>query len=1076
MKQKLIPLFFAFLAALAVKAGGIEIDSIRHPLIIDGRTDATLVKPSEGHVPSRKATPSKIARQNTGNENFNLVTTGTFKCTFFQNSSGAPYSYTAALRQSDKNPNRFLITPFIDNDEGMIVEITHKKNDAGAYILKVTPAATGYEHPSYGMVNAREGESSSFDGTTFRLNLSYYVNAGSFGGVYNETFEIPAGLVTYTEEPNDGILYYSITNADSREVSVVGMKDTERTTVDIPESVDLNGDTYSVTGIGDEAFQDCSDLVSVTIPNSVQSIGESAFSDCKNIAEITIPNSVTAIEPYTFMGCTSLASVVIPNSVMSIGDGAFSNCKALTSFNFPNALTSIGQSAFAYCEGLTGDLVLPNSLTFVGYVAFWYCNGITSIFIPASVTTIERNDGQTFSSTNLESINVDEGNTVYDSREGCNAIIETASNTLIRGCKNTIIPNTVTSIGFCAFINSLELKEIAIPSSVTSIGSRAFRGCPSLLDVYVSRTDPAEYNCSEAAFETTSTATLHVPTGTSEAYASLAPWSSFRTIVDEEGHTIQNLMEDGDNWTDGVLTYSITDASNHEVSVIGLKDTERTTIDIPESVDINGETYSVTSIGGYAFDYCKALTSVTIPNSVTSIGEGAFELCSNLTSVIIPNSVTSIGEGAFSGCTSLTSITIPESVTSIGEYAFSGCKSMTSITIPESVTSIGEYAFRFCPGLTSIQVDKDNTVYDSRENCNAIIETASNTLVAGCMNTVIPGSVTSIANWAFSYCAGLTSITIPESVTNIGENAFFNCTSLTSIVIPNSVTSIGEGAFGYCKSMTSITVDKNNTVYDSRENCNAIIETASNTLVAGCMNTVIPGSVTSIGRMAFYYCLGLTSIDIPNSVTSIGESAFQCTSLTSIVLPNSVTTIGESAFQYCTSLTSIDIPNSVTTIGESAFNECTSLTSIVIPNSVTSIGEQAFVFCSGLTSITIPESVTSIGEFAFYYCTGLKDVYALRTSPAEYGAAESCFYGVPTSTCTLHVPAGCKDAYASLAPWSAFENIVEFDPTAINQLEHNAEKNVSESFNLQGQRISVPQHGVNIIRYSDGTSKKILVK
>ncbi len=148
----------------------------------------------------------------------------------------------------------------------------------------------------------------------------------------------------------------------------------------------------------------------------------------------------------------------------------------------------------------------------------------------------------------------------------------------------------------------------------------------------------------------------------------------------------------------------------------------------------------------------------------------------------------------------------------------------------------------------------------------------------------------------------------------------------------------------------------------------------------------------------------------------------------------------------------------------------------VIPGSVTSIGLGAFAGCSNLTSITIPNSVTSIGNNAFFWCEGLKDIYALRTSPAEYGADGNCFDDVPTSTCTLHVPAGCKDAYASLAPWNAFENIVEFDPTAINQLEHNAEKNVSESFNLQGQRISVPQRGVKIIRYSDGTSKKILVK
>ena len=312
---------------------------------------------------------------------------------------------------------------------------------------------------------------------------------------------------------------------------------------------------------------------------------------------------------------------------------------------------------------------------------------------------------------------------------------------------------------------------------------------------------------------------------------------------------------------------------------------------------------SVTSIGGYAFDGCSGLVSITIPNSVTSIGDGAFENCSSLTSITIPNSVTSIADEVFGECSSLTSVTIPNSVTSIGRYAFTLCSSLTSITIPNSVTSIGGCTFFGCTSLTSIKVDTGNNKYDSRDNCNAIIATSSNTLIAGCKNTTIPNSVTSIGYEAFRGCYALTSITIPNSVTSIGNRAFRECNSLTSVTIPNSVTSIGNHAFLDCSSLTSIKVDAGNNTYDSRDNCNAIIETSTNTLIAGCMNTTIPNSVTSIGGCAFAGCSGLTSITIPNSVTSIGSDAFNgCSKLASITIPNSVTNIRAYAFANCNKL------------------------------------------------------------------------------------------------------------------------------------------------------------------------------
>ena len=213
---------------------------------------------------------------------------------------------------------------------------------------------------------------------------------------------------------------------------------------------------------------------------------------------------------------------------------------------------------------------------------------------------------------------------------------------------------------------------------------------------------------------------------------------------------------------------------------------------IPAKVYVGSTELTVTSIGAGAFSGCSGLTSVTIPEGVISIGGGAFLGCSGLTSVTIPESVTNIGDWAFCGCSGLTSVTIPEGVTSIGNDAFCACSGLTNVTIPESVTSIGNYAFRACSGLTSISVESGNPVYDSRNNCNALIETATNTLIAGCNNTIIPKSVTNIGSWAFSYCSGLTSVTIPEGVTSIGNDAFFDCSGLTSVTIPEGVTSIGE--------------------------------------------------------------------------------------------------------------------------------------------------------------------------------------------------------------------------------------------------------------------------------------------
>ena len=446
-------------------------------------------------------------------------------------------------------------------------------------------------------------------------------------------------------------------------------------------------------------------------------------------------------------------------------------------------------------------------------------------------------------------------------------------------------------------------------------------------------------------------------------------------------------------------------------------------LNIPYSVTYSGKTYSVTSIGKYAFYMCIGLTSVTISNSVTSIGDKAFARCTGLTSVTLGNSVTEIGNCAFMSCVRLTSVTIPNSVTSIGNSAFENCSRLTSVTIPNSVTSIGESAFSSCSGLTSIVVNSGNTEYDSRDNCNAIIETSTNTLISGCKNTNIPNSVTTIGRYAFYGCSGLTSVTIPNLVTSIGTNAFYGCSGLTSVrlnsnaivssyysssstigsifgsqveeyIIGDNVTSIGNNAFWNCTSLTSVT---------------------------------IPKSVTSIGSQAFSGCSGLTSVIIPNSVTSIGGGAFSgCSGLTSVIIPNSVTSIGNSAFHHCNGLMSVTIGNSVTSIGSYAFSGCSGLTSVIIPNSVTSIGNSAFHHCNGLMSVTIGNSVTSIGSYAFLGCSGLNELYCYALEPPTLGS--NCFQGV-NSEIPVYVPD--ISAYIDNNNWNRY--FTNFLPLGNNQ-------------------------------------------
>lgn len=461
----------------------------------------------------------------------------------------------------------------------------------------------------------------------------------------------------------------------------------------------------------------------------------------------------------------------------------------------------------------------------------------------------------------------------------------------------------------------------------------------------------------------------------------------------------------GDTFTHNHMTYNPTSGST-----CTLVEGKSGNVEIPSTIRLSSyTTYSVTAIGENAFKNitgltsviipntvktignssfsgCTGLTSITIPSSVTSIGSSAFSGCTGLTSVAIPSSITSISSSVFSGCTGLTSVTIPNSVTSIGYSAFSGCNGLTSVTIPSSVISIGSLAFLNCSGLESIVVESGNLIYDSRNDCNAIIETETNILIWGCVNSEIPSSVTSIGSSAFKNCSGLTYITIPNSVISISSNAFSGCSSLLSITIPDSVTSIGANVFAECIGLTSV-------------NFNAInCTTMGEDVFYGCTALSylnIGENVNIIPPDAFKGCGGLTSITIPSSVTSIGSCAFgNCNGLISVNFnATNCVTIGNlhtAVFENCSSLTTLNIGNNVLNIPDCAFYGCNGLTSVNFGYSVTNIGDNSFNGCRMLSDVAIPNSVVTVGNFAFFDCDNILSLDARNVVSMGDSAFANC--------------------------------------------------------------------------------------
>ena len=718
-----------------------------------------------------------------------------------------------------------------------------------------------------------------------------------------------------------------------------------------------------VTSIGENAFLNCENLATVSIPSSVTSIGVGAFVECKSLtSNITIPDGVTVINNSTFKSCAKLSTVVLPSGLTTIGASAFAGCDKLSSIGvagsttnaLPTSLTAIGTSAFSG-SGLPA-ITLNEGLKTIGDDAF-SPSKLTTINIPASVENIGEG---AFTCFFLESISVADGNTHFTTDgKALIAHIDDNNTTLLTYARaNTettsyAVPDGVTRIGAHAFRQSRNLTEVTLPEGLKTIGDNAFSYCDAITDIAIPAT--VESIDTEGFVSCDKLATIRVfrggdaittigqnaftlssldPASSSRRiYVPLSALNTYRTAVNWEKYYSGgaywifaapwgDALRGGFCGVDDATTTTVDESKNVAWALTANGDDPEgcdtgsgLTLTISKNPEVTAEGADFSMAGGYPFNdgaggidevtTALSITQAVIGEGVTGIGARAFQNCWNMATVSIPSTVTSIGTGAFDQCKSLTSnITIPDGVTVINNSTFNGCAKLTTVVLPSGLTTIGERAFAGCDKLSSIGV-------------------------AGSTTNEMPTSLTAIGTSAFSG-SGLPSITLNEGLKTIGGDAFSN-TYLTTINIPASVENIGEGVFT-CFFLESISVADGNTHFTTDgKTLIALIDDNNKTLLTYARaNTettsyAVPDGVTRIGAGAFRQSNNLTEVILPEGLKTIGDNAFfDCDAITDIAIPASVESIGEWCFGLCDKLATFRVfrgdANGITTIGVNAFD------------------------------------------------------------------------------------------------------------------------------------------------------------
>ena len=809
--------------------------------------------------------------------------------------------------------------------------------------------------------------------------------------------------------------------------------------------------------IGNYAFYECPDLVSVVLPSTLETIGDKAFKGCVNLTTISLPNNVYSLGSYAFSECTNLESVILPNSIREIQEYTFSECTNLKYIYLPSSLISIGDYAFNN-SGLT-YVIIPENVNHIGDSAFADCDSLLTII--ANEGAIRSYGASLFSHCDkLEKVVLNG----YTSTTFWNSVFDNCPN-----LKHVVLPTGMTHLSSDMFENCTKLETVVLPNTLDQIYSGAFRGCTSLRSIslpngvyYIG--DYAFKDCTSLAYVELNDGLLTIGRGVFENCTNL------KSIV------IPNSVTSIGN---GVFKMDV-DASKLESLVIPFVGRSNINSSYAYFSDMFG---ALTTSGVSALP--KTLKTVIVTNSF-DLNSQAFYNCKYIETIVIKGHVYSIGNNAFSGCTALTSLSLPETVTSIGMRAFMDCTNLKNINIPNTVKAFGQFAFYNCTSLESIILPDSMEVLVDRafQNCTSL------------KYVYMKEGLKVINERTFSGCTSLESIVIPTTVTDMGYGIFQNCTSLASISMPfvgGSINTIGSHIHTGTLELQEIpdkTTGNDNDLYIDL-NCYGIYRKINGAWYKqGFLTTPdVPSEISSIqvgngdpnsngatNSATFYVDLDsgdyynyqtnqwalmgsvkdlfrqvgyLFVMNNDGSVTDVyleaydpfNYSAAPCngyvpSSLKAITINNNCGSIYAKSFEDISSIETVTLTDGITEIGDEAFQYCTSLKSIRLPSTLITIGESAFALCSNLLVVSIPETVTSIGGGCFVECSSLEYAYfdynsQLDTIPAS--CFDNCvslkYVYIPNSVVTIEDFAfyNCKNLDTPLvfnnAPQSKLETI-----------------------------------------------------
>lgn len=757
----------------------------------------------------------------------------------------------------------------------------------------------------------------------------------------------------------------------------------------------------SVTSIGRWGFRECSGLRSVTIPDSVTSIGAGAFEGCISLINVTIGNSVMRIEEGMFSGCLNLQGVTIPDSVASIEDGAFSGCAAtlFDTNSIPgvrlvdgwvvdnsgmlngaldlSGVRGIANHAFSGCTNLT-SIKIPNSVTSIGACAFEGCNGLTSVTIPDSVTSIE---GGVFGGCNgLTNVTIPDcvTNIGEGAFRGCNGLtsvmipnsVISIGQSAFRDCSSltsVAIGNSVTNIGWGAFQDCSSLVSVMIPDSVTAIGGWAFRGCSGLAWMMIPESVTIIGGVAGGwVFEDCSSLKiLYVP----------EVWRGTDMLASAGVPEECTVMYGGDvKVIDGVLWAFL--KKGQEATVLRMSGLTGDVLTVPPF--LGG--CAVTGIEA-SFEGLANVTRVVLPATVTNIAPDAFRGCAGVVSAVIPQCVCAsrLSEVFPDSYRGIADVEIGKGVEFIGDGTFAGCAALESISIPGSVTSIGTCAFDGCSALEAVSIPLG-------------VGGIENGTFRGCemlRSVDIPDGVARIGDEAFKGCVSLAGVGLPEGLVYIGDEAFAGCAVLADARIPDGMECIGDDAFEGCLALARIHLPESLVDWGLRSLPPAMQQemkagTDGFLVVNGWVlwysdseasALELPAGVVGVGNHALADFWDLERVEMPDSLRYIGRGAFETnTYLDHVVIPDGVEWVRDGAFQVCTYLRDLTIGESVGHVGRAAFAGCTQLATVDVPESVTEIGDAAFSNCWRMLSVKLPLGLEEAGTGIFAGCKSLAGV------------------------------------------------------------------------------------------------------